>query len=214
MKAIPAATRLGAMLAIIALLIPAVRGESTTVTLAGMPPSLKDGDSVTPDAIKAAAFLNGSAPEKWETDKLYVLECWATWCGPCIAQIPHLNELHQKFKDKGLRVYGMNVLEEDRAKVEEFVKKKGDGMSYPVALDGKLGPFGMGWLLAAGVNGIPHSFVVKNGKLLFHTHPAALTDEVVTALLAGGEEEAKAIAKFATEKHAIAAPKPPEVPKK
>ncbi|MCF7733238.1 MAG: TlpA family protein disulfide reductase [Akkermansiaceae bacterium] len=163
--------------------------------------SLKPGDAVKPDAIGAATFIKGEAPKEWEQDKLYILECWATWCGPCVAAIPHMNELYTEFKDKGLRVFGMNVWEDNQTEVEEFVKAKGEGMSYPVAFAGMEGPFIGEWLKAAGVNGIPHAFVVKNGKLLFSCHPVELTKEVVTDLLAGGEKEA-AIVK---EKQAAAA---------
>lgn len=211
MKSNPSTIKLAAMtaIAIAAFLAPSARGESPMPPPdAAVPaPTLKSGDAVTLDTIAAATFLRGKAPETWEPDKLYVFECWATWCGPCVGQIPHLNALHTKFKDKGLRIYGMNVWEGakgkgenwegDKTKVEGFVKKQGDRMSYAVAMDAKGGPFSTGWLKAAGITGIPYAFVVKNGKLLFHTHPALLTDEVVTALLAGGDQEAAIIAKFA-----------------
>lgn len=155
--------------------------------------TLKPGDAVKSDAIGAATFIKGEAPKEWEQDKLYILECWATWCGPCIAAIPHVNGLYTEFKDKGLRVYGMNVWEDDKGKVEEFVKTKGDGMAYPVAYVGKGGVFENEWLKAAGVNGIPHAFVVKNGKLLFSSHPAGLTKEMIGDLLAGGDKEAAVV---------------------
>lgn len=157
--------------------------------------SLKPGDAVKPEAIGAATMIKGEAPKEWVKDHVYVLECWATWCGPCVQAIPHVNELYSQLKDKGLHVVGMNVWEDDKAKVEEFVKTKGDGMSYPVAFVGMEGPFADEWLKAAGVNGIPHAFVVKNGKLLFGTHPAGLTKEVLGDLLAGGEKEAAIVKK-------------------
>ena len=155
--------------------------------------TLNPGDAVKPDTIGTATLIQGEVPKEWEKDKLYVLECWATWCGPCVAAIPHVNELYTELKDKGLRVVGMNVWEDDKDKVEKFVKDKGDGMSYPVVFVGKGGDFENEWLKAAEVRGIPHAFVVKNGKLLFSTHPSGLTKELVGDLLAGGEKEAAAI---------------------
>lgn len=158
--------------------------------------SLNPGDAVKPDAIGAATFIQGEAPKEWEKDKVYILECWATWCGPCVQMIPHMNELYTELKGQGLRVIGMNVMEDDKAKVEAFVKGKGEGMSYPIAFVGKDGPFNDEWLKPAGVNGIPHAFVVKNGKLLLAIHPSALTKELVGDLIAGGDKEATALKQF------------------
>lgn len=160
--------------------------------------TLKPGDMVKPDAVAAAEFLQGTAPKEWEKDKVYILECWATWCGPCVAAIPHMNELHKKYGEKGLRVIGMNVWEEEKEKVVAFLKEKGDGMAYPVAFVNETA-FAKEWLEAGGVEGIPHAFVVKNGKLLFSTHPASLKDETIEALLEGGEKEAKVLAARAEE---------------
>ena len=60
-----------------------------------------------------------------------LLDFWATWCGPCIAEVPNLEALHRKYKEKGLVVIGMNT-ESDHAKVRDYVKDK---ISYPVLLD-------------------------------------------------------------------------------
>lgn len=153
----------------------------------------KAGDTVTPEALGKLTWIKGEAPATWEPGKVYILECWATWCGPCIAAIPHVDELHDKYSQKGLRVIGVNVAENDKAKVTEFVEKKGDGMSYPVAYTGKGGAFETEWMKPAGVTGIPYTFVVKDGKVLFGTHPSQLSEEVVEALLAGGEAQAKVV---------------------
>lgn len=154
--------------------------------------TLNPGDEVKPDAIAAATFIKGEAPKEWEKDKVYIIECWATWCGPCIAVIPHVNDLYKKYQEKGLRVIGMNVMEKDLEKVKEFVEKKGDGMSYPVAFVNET-VFTKDWFEAAGARGIPHAFVVKNGKLLFSTHPGTLDEATVEGLLEGGEKEAAII---------------------
>jgi len=160
------------------------------------PPALLPGSEVSPDALASSDWIQGAAPAKWEQDKLYLIECWATWCGPCIAAIPHVNGLHKEFAKKGVRVCGMNVWEEGRDKIAGFVKDQGDKMSYPVAYTGPDSAFEKGWLKAAGVRGIPHTFVVKNGKLLFTTDLMQLDGEMVTALLEGGEAEAAVVEKF------------------
>lgn len=156
----------------------------------------KQGDSVTPDALGKEQWIRGEAPQAWEPGKVYILECWATWCGPCIAMIPHVDELHDKYQEKGLRVIGMNVWERDKDKeaVADFVKSKGEGMSYPIVYTTKEGPFFNEWLKPAEVAGIPHAFVVKDGKVVLTTHPSRLTDEVISGLLEGGDAQDKALA--------------------
>lgn len=148
---------------------------------------------VSLDAVKAAKWLKGEAPASFEPGHVYIFEAWATWCGPCIRVIPHMNELHKKYHEKGLRVYGMNVFEDGEEKVAAFVTKKGDEMSYPVAYTGKGSPFALEWMKAAGVRGIPHSFIVIDGKLVIATHPASITDELIEKLLKGGDDARQAI---------------------
>jgi thiol-disulfide isomerase/thioredoxin len=63
----------------------------------------------------------------------YVVEFWATWCGPCRVSIPHLTELQKKFKTQGVTFIGVSDETED--KVKPFVDKMGDKMDYTVAVD-------------------------------------------------------------------------------
>lgn len=154
--------------------------------------TLKAGSEVLLTPLAGAKWIQGEPLKAFEPDKVYIFECWATWCGPCIAAIPHLNELHKKYSEKGLRIYGINVWEDGEEKVAKFVKNKGDGMSYPVAYTGKESEFESQWLKPAGVKGIPHAFVVRNGKLVTSTHPSQLTDEIISALLSGDAGAIKA----------------------
>lgn len=154
----------------------------------------KAGDTVTPEALDKLEWIKGEAPKEWEPGKVYILECWATWCGPCVAAIPHVDGLYDKYSEKGLRVIGVNVWEDGKEDVAGFVAKKGDGMSYPVAYTGKGGAFEKEWLTPAGVKGIPHAFVVKDGKVVLTSHPMQLSSEVIEGLLAGGEAQDKVLA--------------------
>lgn len=149
--------------------------------------ALSPGDRVTPEALGAASVIQGEIPTEWEEGKVYVIECWATWCGPCVAVMPQVNALHDKYKDQGLRVIGMNVWEDGEDKVKAFVGEQGEAMSFPVAYVGRGGDFEEKWLKPAEVRGIPHTFVVKDGEYLFSTHPMELSESTVEALLAGGE---------------------------
>jgi thiol-disulfide isomerase/thioredoxin len=148
-------------------------------------PALKPGSPVTPDALSAATWLQGRPLAEFEPDKVYLLECWATWCGPCIATIPHVNQLHETYHNRGLRVIGVNVFEDGVDAVRNFVTGNGQNMSYPVVYTGKGSAFENEWLKPAGIRSIPNSFIIRNGKLVAISHPARLTNAVVEALLDG-----------------------------
>jgi thiol-disulfide isomerase/thioredoxin len=155
---------------------------TATLSAAG----LKVGDPAP--ATRPETMLQGEAVKEFKKGDVYVFECWASWCGPCVAAIPHLNDLHKRMSKKGVVITGVNVWESERdaasaQRAKDFLKAQGDKMSYRVALGGKA--FIKDWLEAAGVSGIPHAFVVANGKVAWMGHPMQLTDEVIGDILTG-----------------------------
>lgn len=158
--------------------------------------TLKVGDPAP--KLQVSKWVQGEPVQDFAKDKVYLVEFWATWCGPCRATIPHLNELHKQFKDKGLVVIGQNVWEKDTALVEPFIKKMGDKMTYRVALDkveGDKGAMAETWMEAAGRNGIPAAFLVgKDGKIAWIGHPGQLKPATIEQVLAGTYDTKKAAA--------------------
>ena len=155
---------------------------SATLSAAG----LKVGDPAP--ATRPATMLQGEAVKDFKKGEVYVFECWASWCGPCIAAIPHLNELQKQMGKKGVVITGVNVWESERdaasaQRAKDFLQAQGSKMSYRVALGGKA--FIKDWLEAAEVNGIPHAFVVAEGKIAWTGHPAQLTAEMLGDILTG-----------------------------
>ena len=155
---------------------------SATLSAAG----LKVGDPAP--ATRPETMLQGEAVKDFKKGEVYVFECWASWCGPCIAAIPHLNELHKQMGKKGVVITGVNVWESERdaasaQRAKDFLQAQGGKMSYRVALGGKA--FIKDWLEAAEVNGIPHAFVVADGKIAWTGHPAQLTAEMLGDILTG-----------------------------
>ena len=61
-----------------------------------------------------------------------MINFWATWCGPCRKEMPHLEALHQRYKDLGFTLLGINV-EDDSKGVERFLKET--PVSFDVLLD-------------------------------------------------------------------------------
>ncbi len=162
--------------------LPLVHGQSatthadkTSAASAEKPFALMVGDKAP--AITIAEWLKGSAVKSFEPGRVYVVEFWATWCGPCIAAFPHLSQLQKQYADKGLTVIGVsaadqrgNTLEKARAMVAD----KGDKMGYTVSWDTDR-TTSDAWMVAAGRRGIPCSFVVdKQGRIAFIGHPMEL----------------------------------------
>ncbi|MGX9121061.1 TlpA disulfide reductase family protein, partial [Mesorhizobium sp. BHbsci] len=67
-------------------------------------------DSPAP-AIKVQSWLRGEPLTAFQPGKLYIVEFWATWCGPCVSAMPHLAELQDKYKDSGLEVVAVAASE-------------------------------------------------------------------------------------------------------
>ena len=159
-------------------------------------PSLEGVTWVQGDEVKS---LN-------EKGKLYIIECWASWCGPCIAMIPHMNDLHKKYAEKGLVVVGMNVFEEGLDNTKAFVKAQGEGMSYRVAYSGEQGSnFELAWLEASNTRGIPQAFVVKDGKIIYKGHPGGLNEKNIEEMLQENFNAAEFAKKQQAEQEALQA---------
>lgn len=143
------------------------------------------GDKVP--GLKIAAWVKGAPVDL--SKGLHVVEFWATWCGPCKVSIPHITELAKKYAGKvdftGVSVWEDQTNEKFLDKVKDFVAEMGDKMNYNVAAEGTDKWMAENWLKPADENGIPTSFVVKDGVVLWIGHPQIGLDEALTKIIAG-----------------------------
>jgi thiol-disulfide isomerase/thioredoxin len=162
-------------------------------------PTLKVGDPAP--KLSTGKWVQGEPINKLEKGKAYLVEFWATWCGPCRVSIPHLNDLHNEFKDKGLVVIGQDCWERDESLVEPFIKSMGEKMTYRVALDDKRieekGAMAVTWMEAAGRSGIPSAFLVnKDMRVAWIGHPMQLKSELIQQVLDGKHDIQKAATEY------------------
>lgn len=130
-------------------------------------------------------WLQGAPVKEWEKDKVYIFEFWATWCGPCLAAMPHMEQLHQAFKDNPrMQIIGVNVMDRKTPEaLKEFIKNRPTPLNYTMAVDVDGKKTREKWLEPLKVNGIPHAFAVKNGRLIWRGHPSQLSEKTMQAML-------------------------------
>jgi len=114
--------------------------------------------------LSVEEFLKGKPVEGLQEGTAYVVEFWATWCGPCIKSIPHLTKLQKKHKN--IVIIGVAGAERTgKEPLEAFIKKQGSKMAYTVAYDSDRS-MSAAWMSAAGQNGIPCAFVVDTKGMI------------------------------------------------
>jgi thiol-disulfide isomerase/thioredoxin len=166
-------------------LVAAALVAASTVAVAG---ELKVGDPAP--KITVSSWVKGDPVPAFQKDHLYVVEFWATWCGPCKRSIPHLTELQKEYAEDNVTFIGVSVWESDPSKVEPFVEEMGDKMAYTVAKDlipegAESGVMAETWMAAAGQKGIPAAFIVgRDGKIAWIGHPMSM-DEPLEGIVAG-----------------------------
>lgn len=77
----------------------------------------------------------GGTTALWDIKgKLFLVNFWATWCAPCIEEMPALQSLHNKFKDRGFQVIGIAV-DDTEENVREALQRY--GITYPIIIDNR-----------------------------------------------------------------------------
>jgi thiol-disulfide isomerase/thioredoxin len=127
------------------------------------------------------------APEDWSIEKWFqgesevtldgqnatLLVFWESWCPHCRTEVPKMQSLYDRYKDKGLQVVGVTRLTRDATEesVASFIAEQ--SVAYPIAKEsGALAEY-------FNVKGIPAAAMVRHGKIVWRGHPIRLTDELL-----------------------------------
>lgn len=140
--------------------------------------------------ITVENWLRGEPLTSFQPGKVYIVEFWATWCEPCVAAMPHLVELQDKYKDSGVEVVGVAAYEqarttdEARTNLDAWLSEKLPNLNYRVGFDSE--KMDKLWMDASLSVGIPTTFVVdRDGHIAFIGFPTEL-DGVLPKILNGG----------------------------
>ena len=109
--------------------------------------------------------------------KIVLVNFWATWCKPCTTEMPAMQAIYNKLRDKGFVVLAVNELEDD-AKVREHIKQYGH--TFPVLMDrdNKVAN-------QFGVFGLPVSvFIDQEGRVQEYIKGGLLTEQKIDEILA------------------------------
>lgn len=95
-------------------------------------------DTIDPDVLAAMPFSDAQGQKVTLQEfrgKLVLLNFWATWCIPCVEEMPDLQELHERYKDKGLAVVSVSQDSRGLPAVREFAAR--NNLTMPLYLDTK-----------------------------------------------------------------------------
>jgi thiol-disulfide isomerase/thioredoxin len=135
------------------------------------------------DAIKGS-----SVSMKGLKGKVVVVDFWATWCGPCVAEMPKMKEIYAEFHDKGVEFIGISLdaPKEDGGldNLKNFVKEK--EIPWPQYYDGGKGDFAKMW----GVSAIPTVFIIDAEGKISSMNAGGKLEQLIPELLKKKESAA------------------------
>jgi thiol-disulfide isomerase/thioredoxin len=135
---------------------PMLKGQLRQLDAVGKPFELAFEDAVTGKKVDIKDLMG----------KVVMIDWWATWCGPCVAEMPHVKEVYKKYKDQGFEIIGIS-LDQPEAQgglgaLKEFVAKNEVPWPQYYQGNGWDSEFSSSW----GIMSIPNVFLIdKQGVL-------------------------------------------------
>jgi thiol-disulfide isomerase/thioredoxin len=116
--------------------------------------------------------------------KVVVIDFWATWCGPCIAEMPKMKQLYAEYRPKGVEFIGVSLDNPESQggleKLKAYVKE--NNIEWPQYYQGKgwQSEFSMSW----GINSIPSLFIIDADGKLHSSEARGRLEKLIPELLA------------------------------
>ena len=127
--------------------------------------------------------------EEFEDGKVYVVEFWATWCGSCIASMPHLAELQNKYRGNDVQI--ISISDESLDEVKDLLAKENEQVgktfaeitsAYSLTTDPDRSVY-KDYMNASNQKGIPTSFIVgKDGLIEWIGHPMEMDEPLASVV--------------------------------
>ena len=121
------------------------------------------------------------APQKignWK-GKVLVINFWATWCPPCLEEIPHFVRLQRQLGEQGLQFIGVAIDEPD--KVRTFAQQ--NAINYPVMI-GQLDAIELSKSAGNTAGGLPYTLILDRSGRVVSQHSGGLTEEILRPIFA------------------------------
>jgi len=153
--------------------------EFTKSRLSGMEMERKLAIGAEPIAFNVKG-TNGEtlSPEQYK-GKVLLIDFWATWCRPCIAEMPNVKRVYDKYKDRGFEIVGVS-LDKNRGDLDRYVTT--NRIEWPQYFDGKHWQNAIA--MKYGVKSIPITFLIdRNGKIRYKSLRGKQLETAVEQLL-------------------------------
>jgi thiol-disulfide isomerase/thioredoxin len=130
-----------------------------------------------PATIKVEKWYQGEKLVDPAKAKATLVVFWESWCPHCQREVPKLEAIWQKYKDKGLQVVGLTRLTKNATEEQALTFIKDRGVTYPTAKEtGELSAY-------FNVSGIPAAAILKDGKVVWRGNPSRIDDAMIAKYL-------------------------------